>query len=108
MEVGSRAMAATVSQKNASITHRRKAAAHGLLRVEVQAAASDTALIKSLAEKLRGDPVRAAIVRSTLENALGEPDVKTAFDVFGADLSDEFFEGVFDQPRERDWRKVDI
>jgi hypothetical protein len=32
-------------------------------------------------------------------------ELATAFDVFGSDLPDEAFAGVFDQPRERDWRK---
>jgi hypothetical protein len=36
------------------------------------------------------------------------PEVKTAFDVFGSELSDEVFAGVFDQPRQRDWREVDL
>ena len=32
--------------------------------------------------------------------ALTHPEVKTAFDVFGSELPDEFFAGVFDQPRQ--------
>jgi hypothetical protein len=36
------------------------------------------------------------------------PEAKTAFDIFGSDLSDEVFVGVFDQPRHRDWREVDL
>jgi hypothetical protein len=34
--------------------------------------------------------------------------VKTAFDIFASDLPDETFEGLFDQPRQRDWRKVEL
>jgi hypothetical protein len=36
------------------------------------------------------------------------PEVKTAFDVFGSELPDATFTGVFDQPRQPDWRKVDL
>jgi hypothetical protein len=37
-----------------------------------------------------------------------DSDLKTAFDVFGSELPDEAFVGVFDQPRQSDWRKVDL
>jgi hypothetical protein len=43
-----------------------------------------------------------------LEKALIDPEIKTAFDVFGSDLPDETFAGIFDQPRPRDWREVDL
>lgn len=99
---------ATLSQRKASTTHRRRAAARGLVRVEVQATKGDTGLIRALAETLRGEPGRAKLLRSTLEKALIDPEVKTAFDVFGADSPDEAFAGVFDQPRQKGWRKVDL
>jgi hypothetical protein len=35
------------------------------------------------------------------------PEVKTAFDVFGSELPDEFFADVFNQPRERGWLEKD-
>ena len=63
---------ATTSQRKASTTHRRRAAARGLVRVEVQAAKADTGLIRALAETLRGEPERAKRLRSTLEQALIE------------------------------------
>ena len=99
---------ATASQKKASTTHRRRAFARGLVRVEVQAVKGDTGLIRALAETLRGDPARAKTVRSILEQALIDPQVKTAFDLFGSDLPDEAFAGVFDQPRQRSWREVEL
>ncbi|WP_156489646.1 hypothetical protein [Bradyrhizobium sp. DOA1] len=99
---------ATKSQRRATRTHRRRAAARGLVRVEVQAAKKDAGLIRALAETLRDKPERAASLRSTLASALQSPDVKTAFDIFGSELSDEVFEGVFDQPRRDGWRKVDL
>lgn len=99
---------ATKSQRKATRTHRRRAAARGLVRVEVQAAKNDASLIRALAETLRDKPERAAALRSTLASALLHPDVRTAFDVFGSELPDEAFEGVFDQPRRDGWREVDL
>ncbi len=97
---------ASTSQRQASNTHRRRAAALGLVRVEVQASHGDTGLIRTLAATLRGDPERAKALRSTLEQALVDPQVKTAFDVFGSDLPDKAFADVFDQPRREGWREV--
>lgn len=99
---------ATSSQRKASTMHRRRAVARGLVRVEVQAAKADTGLIKALAETLRGEPERARLLRATLEQALVDPVVKTAFDIFGSDLPDEAFAGIFDQPRQMNWREVDF
>jgi hypothetical protein len=98
---------ASKSQRKATSTHRRRAAARGLVRVEVQAARNDVGLIRALAETLRSEPEKAKALRSTLEKALIEPEVKTAFDVFGSDLPDEAFAGVFDQPPPRNWREVE-
>lgn len=99
---------ATKSQRKATRAHRRRAAARGLVRVEVQAPRKDAGLIRALAETLRGQAEEAEALRSTLANALMHPEVKTAFDIFGSELPDEAFAGVFDQPRQRDWREVDL
>jgi hypothetical protein len=96
------------SQRKATSAHRRRSAARGLVRVEVQAARSDAGLIRALAEALRTQPDKAKGLRSTLEKALVDPVVETAFDVFGSDLPEEAFEGVFDQERSRNWRKIDL
>lgn len=96
------------SQRKATRTHRRRAAARGVVRVEVQAPKKDAGLIRALAEALRGKAEKAAALRSTLAKALMHPEVKTAFDIFGSELSDETFAGIFDQPRQRDWREVDL
>ena len=82
--------------------------ARGLVRVEVQAAKGDTGLIRALAETLRGEPERAKSLRSTLEKALIDPEVKNAFDIFGSDMPDDAFSGVFEQPRQKDWREIDL
>jgi hypothetical protein len=99
---------ASKSQRKATRTHRRRAAARGLVRVEVQAPKKDAGLIRALAETLRGRAEKAAALRSTLAKALMHPEVKTAFDIFGSELSDETFAGIFDQPRQPDWREVDL
>jgi hypothetical protein len=96
------------SQRKATRMHRRRAAARGIVRVEVQARTKDAGLIRALARTLRGKPEQAEALRSTLEKALVTPEIRTAFDVFGSELPDEAFAGVFDQPRQYDWREVDL
>ncbi|HUK10487.1 MAG TPA: hypothetical protein VLX09_21635 [Stellaceae bacterium] len=100
---------ASPSQRKATRMHRRRTAARGFVRVEVQAAKRDVGLIRALAETLRGKPEEAAALRSQLTKALTvHPDAKDAFDVFGSELPDEVFAGIFDRPRQRNWRKVDL
>src|SRR6266852_6281876 len=99
---------ASKSQRTATRTHRRRAAARGFVRVEVHAPKRDAGLIRALAETLRCQTDKAEALRSTLAKALIHPDVKTAFDVFGSELPDEAFAGVFDQPRQRNWREVNL
>ena len=99
---------ASKSQRKATRTHRRRAAARGFVRVEVQAPKQDAGLIRALAEVLRSRAEKAEALRSTLAKALVHPEVKTAFDIFGSELPDEVFAGVFDQPRQRGWRRVDL
>jgi hypothetical protein len=97
---------ATTSQKKASAEHRRRATARGLVRMEVQAAKGDMGLFRALAETLRGEPERANTLRAVLAQALIDPEVKSAFDVFGSDIPDEAFAGIFDRPRQKGWREV--
>jgi hypothetical protein len=99
---------ASKSQRKATRTHRRRAAARGLVRVEVQAPKKDAGLIRALAETLRGNAKKAETLRSVLAKAVMPPELKTAFDVFGSELADEAFAGVFDQPRQQGWRTVDL
>ena len=99
---------ASKSQRRATRTHRRCAAAQGLVRVEVQAPKRDAGLIRALAETLRGGAEKADALRTTLAKAVMNPQMSTAFDIFGSELSDEVFTGVFDQPRQRGWRRVDL
>jgi len=99
---------ASKSQRKATRAHRRRAAARGLVRIEVQAPKQDADLIRALADTLRSKAKAAETLRSTLTKALMHPEVKTAFDVFGSELPEEAFTGVFDQPRQREWRRVDL
>lgn len=99
---------ATKSQRKATRTHRRRAAARGFVRVEVQALKKDAGLIRTLAETLRGGAEKAEALRSTLANAVMNPQMSTAFDIFGSELPDDVFTGVFDQPRRRGWRRIDL
>jgi len=99
---------ASKSQRKATNGYRRRAAARGLARVEVQAPRRDVALIRALAQTLRNRAEKADALRSALAKALTDSEVKTAFDVFGSDLPDEAFTGIFDQPRQHDWREVDL
>lgn len=99
---------ASKSQVRASRTHRERAAERGLVRLEVQTPKEDVELIRAVTTALRGEPVRATALRSVLARALEEPDPKTAFDVFGSDFPDAAFEQVFEQPRQRSWRQVDL
>jgi hypothetical protein len=99
---------ASQSQRRATHAHRRRAAARGFVRIEVQAPRNDVGLIRALAERLRDGPERAEPIRSALASALAHQKVKSAFEIFGSELSDAAFAGVFDQPRQRAWRKVDL
>ena len=105
--IGGKALA-TKSQRTATSRHRRRSAARGLMRVEVQAAKGDVGLIRALAHALCSEPQKAQSLRATLEKELVESEIRTAFDVFGSDLPDEAFAGIFDQPRQREWREFEL
>jgi hypothetical protein len=98
----------TKAQKKATATHRRRTVAQGLVRVEVQAPKGDTGLIRAVAERLRGNAAKAKSLRSVLEMALSGSDPSSAFDVFGSELPDSAFSGVFNQKRDKKWREAEI
>jgi hypothetical protein len=93
------------SRQSTTRSHRRPAA-RGLVRVEVHVPEKNASLIRALAETLRGQDEEAEALRSSLAEALIRREVKTAFDVFGSELPDDAFAGIFDQPRQRNWREV--
>ena len=80
----------------------------GLVRLEVQAPKKDADLIRALAETLRSESEKAKALRAALVTSLVYPAISTAFDVFGSDLPDEVFAGVFEQSRQKLWRKIDL
>jgi len=90
---------ASKAQRRATSEHRRRAAARGVMRVEVKAAATDADLIRAVAEALRGESGRAGQIRTGLRNMLASQNVETAWDIFGSQLPDDTFDGVFEQPR---------
>jgi hypothetical protein len=99
---------ASRAQRKSTGTRRGRSAARDLTRIEVEAPKGDTALLRAVAKTLRGEPRKARALRAALEEALVSPEIRTAFDVFGTDLPDEVFTGVFDQPRQQGWREVDL
>ncbi|HXZ01521.1 MAG TPA: hypothetical protein VEI03_16120 [Stellaceae bacterium] len=94
------------SQRKATRVHRRRAAARGLVRVEVQAPKQNAGLIRAVAETLRAGNEKAETLRAAVARALMRSEADTAFDIFGSDLPDEVFAGVFDRPRQRGWREI--
>lgn len=61
---------ASTAQKQVTKSHRRRPAARGLVRLEVQAAKCDAPLIKALAATLRGQSEVSQALRSTLVKIL--------------------------------------
>ena len=79
------------------------------MRVEVQAPGVDAALIRDVAAVLRGEPVAAQAMRAKLRTAVERPRTIGVFDIFGADLDDAAFDGVFEAGGRRDLpRDVDL
>ena len=87
---------------------RKRVAAQGVVRVEVQALRQDGDLIKAVAAVLRSGSGRADELRTTLERAVSDVSAKSLLEAFSSDLPDEAFDGVFDAPRDDRWRAVDL
>jgi hypothetical protein len=57
-------------------------------------------VVREVAAILRGEPVRAEAVRAQLRSAVAEKHPgMSVLDIFGSDLPDHYFDGVFDQDR---------
>lgn len=97
---------AAVSQRKASNAYRKRESAKGLVRIEVRVNASDASLVRSVVDILRTE--HADALRTALQRAVGKKEVHTAFDIFGSDLPDEYFDGVFERPSDTGWRDIDI
>jgi hypothetical protein len=90
------------AQSDALAAHRRRRRASGLARIEVQVPSIDAALVRDLAAVLRGEPIAARALRIQLRAVIAEPRAAAVFDIFGSDLSDACFDGVFDHDRRGD------
>jgi len=70
--------------------------ARGFVRVEVQAPKKDAGLIRAAGrDAARAGGEKAEALRSTLAKAVMNPEMRTAFDIFGSELPDEIFNGRF-------------
>jgi hypothetical protein len=97
------------AQSEALIAHRRRRRGSGVVRVEVQVPAIDAALVRDLAAVLRGSPEAARALRVQLRATIAQPRASAVFDLFGSDLPDAYFDGVFEQDRRGDLpRDVDL
>ena len=92
----------STAQRTALTTHRRRRRDTGVLRVEVQVPAIDAALLRDLAAVLRGEPEGAQALRVQLRAAVAGPRTSAVFDIFGSDLPDAYFDGVFEEDRRGD------
>jgi hypothetical protein len=54
------------------------------------------------------DELQATSNGQEMNKIADKAEAQTALDVFGSDLPDAAFEGVFDPPRQRNWREVDL
>ena len=96
------------AQKKATADHRKRSRARGLSRIEVQAPAVDTPLIRMIAEALRAGDARSDRLRTTIRSVLGPAGEGNALELFRSDLPDAAFEGVFDAPRVSGWRETEL
>jgi hypothetical protein len=92
----------STAQREALATHRRRRRDSGVVRVEVQVPAIDAALVRDLAAVLRGEPEAAQTLRAQLRAAIAVPRTSAIFDIFGSDLPDSYFDGVFEHDRRGD------
>ncbi|MDP1825747.1 MAG: hypothetical protein Q8L48_20970 [Archangium sp.] len=94
-------------QKRALTAHRRQQKAKGIVRVEVQAAAGDAALIREVAAELRSGTRRAAEVRSLLRRSLRPRKSLRELLVMDVEIPDDVVDKAF--ARQRDLgREVDL
>jgi hypothetical protein len=90
------------AQQKALSAHRRRRREGGMVRVEVQVPAIDAPILRDLAAILRSKSDAAQAMRNQLRSVVAKPRADSVFDIFGSDLPGEYFEGVFNQSRQRD------
>lgn len=94
------------SQRKATSAWRKRELASGYIRLEIRAKAGDAGLIRSLADSLRTNESDA--LRARIKEAVGDTEASTAFDIFGSDLPDSCFDGIFERPADTGWRDIEI
>lgn len=98
----SRKPSSSKAQRNALTAHRRRRRDQGVVRLEVQIPEVDTGIVRDVAAILRGEPKKAQQLRVKLRSVVnGTRHDTSVFDVFGSDLPDHYFEGVFESARHR-------
>lgn len=95
------------SPRSAVMTHRRQQKSKGLVRVEVQAPASDAALIREVAAELRSGTRRAAEVRSLLRRSLKPRQTLRELLAMDLEIPDEVFDKALARGKDRA-REVDL
>ena len=86
------------AQRKAVHLHRDRQKQRGVVRVEVQAPASDAALLRELAAALRSDGTRARKVRARVREALQPPKKQSIRELLACDLPDEVVEEALERP----------
>jgi hypothetical protein len=69
---------------------------------------NDAEMIGRILDILRGDETEAQALRNAILAALEKKRARTALDLFGSELPDEAFDGVFEHPRQKSWREVGL
>jgi hypothetical protein len=96
LDVATKRQSLSKAQRKALAAHRRRRREKGVVRVEVQVPAIDAGIVRDVAAILRGEPAQAQAVRAQLRSvAAGARHGASVFDIFGSDLPDRNFEGVF-------------
>ena len=90
------------AQRKAVTSHRRRRRHGGVVRVEVQVPAIDSAMLRELVAILRSQSDVAQVMRDQLRYILAKPRAASAFEIFGSDLPDACFQGVFERDRRGD------
>ena len=93
------------SRRNALKTHRRQQKSKGFVRVEVQALATDAALLREVAAELGSGTRRASEVRSLLRRSLRPR--QSLRELLALDLPDDVLDKVLTRPKDRG-REVDL
>lgn len=90
------------AQRKALNTHRSRRRDDDMVRVAVQVPAVDAQIVRDLHAVLRGDLEGAQAMRAQLRSIVAKPRASTVFDIFGSDLPDVYFEGLFEHGRRND------